>query len=52
MVKTRKLNKADQKFYEVNREHKSSLFCMSFQEKKDLLELYNAMNGSVLTNVC
>ena len=46
MVKTRKLNKADQKFYEVNREHKSSLFCISFREKKDLLELYNAINES------
>lgn len=39
MVKRKQFNKADQKFYEVNREHKSSLFCISFREKKDLLEL-------------
>ena len=46
MVKRKQLNKADQKFYEANREYKSSLFCISFQEKKDLLDLYNAINGS------
>ena len=46
MVKRKQLNKADQKFYKANREHKSSLFCLSFREKKDLLELYNAINGS------
>lgn len=50
MVKTKKLNKADQRSYEVNREHKSSLFCLSFREKKDLLELYNAINESAYQN--
>lgn len=30
----------------VNREYKSRLFAMIFHHKKELLELYNAMNGS------
>ena len=50
MVKRKQLNKADQRFYEANREHKSSLFCLSFREKKDLLELYNAINESAYQN--
>ena len=50
MVKNKQLNKADQKFYKANREHKSSLFCLSLREKKDLLELYNAINGSDYQN--
>ena len=34
--------------YEANvrRNFKDSLFCMVFQEKKELLSLYNAINGS------
>lgn len=28
------------------RSSKSNLFCMVFQEKKELLSLYNAMNGT------
>ena len=29
-----------------NREYKSSLFCKIFQKQKDLLDLYNAVNGT------
>ncbi len=29
-----------------NREYKSSLFCKIFENKKDLLDLYNAVNGT------
>lgn len=35
-----------QNSYEVNRQHKDCLFRIAFREKKDLLELYNAINGS------
>lgn len=43
MVKKRKLNKAKKRkrFYKANRNHKSSLFCLSFREKEHLLELCN-----------
>lgn len=34
----------------VNREHKDRLFRFAFQEKKDLLELYNAVNGTDYQN--
>lgn len=30
----------------INKRYKDRLFRMVFSEKKDLLELYNAMNGS------
>lgn len=30
----------------VNRQYKDRLFRMVFRNKKDLLELYNAMNGT------
>ena len=30
----------------VNRKYKDRLFCFLFKEKKDLLDLYNAVNGS------
>lgn len=30
----------------INKKYKDRLFRMAFCEKKDLLELYNAMNGS------
>lgn len=33
-----------------NRKHKDSLFCMIFGRKKDLLELYNAINGTSYDN--
>lgn len=34
-----------------NREHKSSLFCKAFEEKKYLLELYNSVNETNYQNV-
>lgn len=34
----------------VNRQHKDSLFRIIFREKKDLLQLYNALNGTNYTN--
>lgn len=46
MKETTQLHTANQSFYEVNREHKSSLFCLTFREKRDLLDLYNAMNDT------
>lgn len=30
----------------INREHKDRLFKFIFQEKKNLLALYNALNGT------
>ena len=33
-----------------NRTYKDSLFCMTFREKKDLLSLYNALNGTSYEN--
>jgi hypothetical protein len=33
-----------------NREHKSTLFCKAFEEKKHLLELYNSVNDSDYQN--
>ena len=33
-----------------NRNHKDTVFRMLFREKKELLSLYNAMNGSDYTN--
>ena len=33
-----------------NREHKSTLFCKAFEEKKHLLELYNSVNDSNYQN--
>lgn len=34
----------------INRQHKDRLFRMIFQDKKDLLSLYNAVNGSHYTD--
>jgi len=34
----------------INREHKDHLFRFAFQDKKDLLELYNAVNGTEYQN--
>lgn len=39
-------NKGNKKFMTVNRQYKSTMFCMIFREKKELLELYNAVNHS------
>ena len=46
MNKIKQLNTVNQSFYEVNREHKDGLFRAVFRERKDLLELYNAMNDT------
>lgn len=35
-----------QEYPKDNRQHKSSVFCKVFSEKKDLLDLYNALNGT------
>lgn len=50
MEHTTQLNMANQNFYDVNREHKSSLLCLTFQDRGALLELYNAANGSSYDN--
>lgn len=34
----------------VNRQYKSTMFCMLFREKANLLELYNAVNHSTYEN--
>ncbi len=34
----------------INREYKSTLFCMAFKDKKDLLKLYNAVNDTNYEN--
>lgn len=40
-------NKIEYREYpQGNREHKSTLFCKAFEEKKHLLELYNSVNDS------
>lgn len=36
---------------EVKRNYKDTVFCMLFREKKELLSLYNAVNGTHYTNV-
>ncbi|WP_394916390.1 hypothetical protein [uncultured Robinsoniella sp.] len=36
--------------YHVNRKHKDCLFRLIFQNKRDLLELYNSMNGTHYEN--
>lgn len=46
MKEIKQLNTVNQSFYEINREHKDGLFCAVFRERKDLLELYNAINGT------
>ena len=39
-----------QEYPQGNREHKSTLFCKVFEEKKHLLELYNSVNNSDYQN--
>lgn len=39
-----------QEYPQENRIHKSTLFCRVFQEKKDLLDLYNGVNGTNYQN--
>lgn len=38
------------RYYRVNRKYKDMLFRYIFQDKKDLLDLYNAINGTDYTN--
>lgn len=38
------------KILRVNRKYKDRLFCFLFQDKRDLLQLYNAINGSDYTD--
>lgn len=35
---------------EINREYRSSVFAMLFNDKKELLSLYNAVNGTAYTD--
>lgn len=50
MNETRQLHTVNQSSYGINREHKSCLFCLTFREKEDLLNLYNAMNDTEYQN--
>lgn len=50
MVRSEKLNTDTQNLSKVNLKHKDSLFRIAFREKKDLLEPYNAINGSNYTD--
>ena len=34
----------------IKRDYKSSIFCMLWENKADLLSLYNAVNGTHYTN--
>ena len=36
--------------YKINNKYKDRVFCLIFREKKELLELYNAVNDSDYTN--
>ena len=36
--------------HKINKKYKDRLFRLIFQDKKDLLELYNAINNSDYTN--
>ena len=40
----------NEKYVTANREYKSTMFCMLFMGKKELLELYNAVNHSAYTD--
>lgn len=44
------MNEENKIRHPVNRKHKDRLFRFAFQEKKDLLELYNAVNGTDYQN--
>ena len=49
MQKKRPRNRGGRRF-RVNREYKDRLFCKVFEDRKDLLDLYNAMNGTNYTD--
>ena len=36
--------------HKINKKYKDRIFRMIFHEKKELLELYNAVNNSIYTN--
>ena len=44
------MNKETTQTKAVNREYKSTVFCMIYRDKRKLLELYNAMNHSNYTD--
>lgn len=46
MVHNEKLNTEQVIHHKINHNHKDCLIRIAFREKKDLLELYNAINGS------
>ena len=51
MSKQNTLQKNETSKLHVNLNHKDSLFRMIFNDKKDLLELYNAINGTAHTHI-
>lgn len=38
------------RYYKLNKKHKDRVFCIIFQARKDLLQLYNAVNNTNYTN--
>ena len=50
MKETRRISMAEKKD-NVTSKFKDNVFCMLYRDKKNLLELYNALNNSVYTNV-
>ena len=50
MMRTEAKNQQKKENVTVNREHKDRLFKIIFQEKSDLLCLYNAINGTTYDN--
>ena len=48
--KLKKRNAKNQYEHRVNRKYKDSLFRKIFSDRKDLLDLYNALNGTLYTN--
>ena len=41
---------SDQNSRNINREYKDRLFCKVFEDKRDLLDLYNAVNNTDYTD--
>lgn len=50
MKETRRISMAEKKD-NVTSKFKDNVFCMLYRDKKNLLELYNALNNSAYTNV-
>lgn len=47
---TEKSNLAEEKELHVVKKHKDTVFCMLYNDREKLLELYNALNGTVYEN--